>query len=100
MKKSKIIYMDYASSSIASGANPSAIHALGVKVKKDLAEARVKVASVLSAQKSEIVFTSGATESNNLAILGLVENFEISNLKNKKRNKRKYYFDICRLCKQ
>ncbi len=84
MKKSKIIYMDYASSSIASGANPSAIHALGVKVKKDLEEARVKVASVLSSQKSEIVFTSGATESNNLAILGLVENFEISNLKNKK----------------
>jgi cysteine desulfurase len=84
MKKSKIIYMDYASSSIVSGANPSAIHALGMKVKKDLEEARVKVASVLSAQKSEILFTSGATESNNLAILGLVENFEISNLKNKK----------------
>jgi len=52
-------------------ANPSAIHKLGVEAKKELETARATVARVLGAHSDEIVFTSGGTESNNLAILGM-----------------------------
>lgn len=63
--------MDYASSALSVSPNPSAIHALGVKEKNKLENARRKVAGILNAHHDEIVFTSGATESNNLAILGI-----------------------------
>ncbi len=69
-------YMDYASSALASSANPGAIHELGVKEKNKLENARAKIAQILSAHTDEIIFTSGATESNNLAILGLIQNFK------------------------
>lgn len=64
--------MDSASSALEISANPGAIHALGVKEKNKLEEARAIIARVLNARPNEIVFTSGATESNNLAILGLI----------------------------
>lgn len=70
-KRASPIYLDYASSALYSSSNPSAFHALGVKEKNKLESARKKVADVLKAHSDEIVFTSGATESNNLAILGL-----------------------------
>ena len=66
----KSIYLDYASSAKASEANPSAIHDLGVREKNKLANARKIVADILGANSGEIIFTSGATESNNMAILG------------------------------
>jgi cysteine desulfurase len=69
------IYMDYASSALASASNPGAIHALGVKEKNKLEKAREAIAKILHANKNEVIFTSGATESNNLAILGLVHPF-------------------------
>jgi len=53
--------------------NPSSIHAEGRKAKAALEEARQRVASCLGCQVSEVVFTSGGSESNNLAIRGLVE---------------------------
>lgn len=56
-------------------ANPSSIHELGLSVKNSLEEARHLVANVLSAHKEEIIFTSSGTESNNLAILGFLKNF-------------------------
>ena len=56
-------------------ANPSSIHELGLSVKNSLEESRKLVASVLSANKEEIIFTSSGTESNNLAILGFLSNF-------------------------
>jgi cysteine desulfurase len=52
-------------------ANPSAIHELGVRAKKILERARGYIAKILGAHANEIIFTSGATESNNLAILGV-----------------------------
>ncbi len=61
--------MDYASSF---SPNPSSIHELGIKAKKDLENARVKVSQFLGAHRSEIIFTSGGTESNNLAIQGVL----------------------------
>ena len=71
--KPKKIYMDYASSALSASANPSAIHDLGVKERSKLEDARSKVAKILNANSNEIIFTSGATESNNLAILGLLQ---------------------------
>jgi cysteine desulfurase len=68
-KQKKIIYLDYAASI---SPNPSSIHTLGVKAKKKLEEARREVANILGARPKEIIFTSGGTESNNLAIQGVV----------------------------
>ncbi len=53
-------------------ANPSAIHAEGVRAKKALEVARVSVARLLSAKPDEIFFTSGGTESNVTVIRGVV----------------------------
>ncbi|MBD3872149.1 MAG: cysteine desulfurase [Acidobacteria bacterium] len=53
--------------------NPSSTHAEGRKAKSAVEEARVRVARCLGCRPSEVVFTSGGTESNNLAIRGLIE---------------------------
>lgn len=50
--------------------NASSIHTFGQKAKKALEEARESVARLIGAQPSEIVFTSGGTEADNLAIKG------------------------------
>ena len=71
MLKSNKIYLDYASSVLATSANPSAIHELGIEEKNKLEDARTVIAKILGAHSDEIIFTSGATESNNLAILGV-----------------------------
>ncbi|NLO97336.1 MAG: cysteine desulfurase NifS [Peptococcaceae bacterium] len=52
--------------------NPSSVHFFGRQVKKALEEAREQVAQLIGAQPSEIIFTSGGTESDNLAIQGTV----------------------------
>lgn len=51
----------------------SRTHEYGVNAKKAVELARHQVAAVVKADKTEVIFTSGATESNNLAILGLRE---------------------------
>jgi cysteine desulfurase len=50
--------------------NPDAIHQRGVLAKKRIEEARGVIASCIGAHPDEIIFTSGGTESDNLAILG------------------------------
>ena len=50
--------------------NPSSSHLYGVQSKKVLETARSQVASLLKCSSDEIVFTSGGTESNNMAIKG------------------------------
>ncbi len=52
-------------------ANPSSLHSFAQETRKGLESAREKVANLIGAEKSEIVFTSCATESNNLAIRGV-----------------------------
>ena len=52
--------------------NPSSIHGFGQKARKDLEEARKKVAETIGADFREIFFTSGGTESDNLAVQGVV----------------------------
>ncbi len=53
-------------------ANPSALHAEGVAARAALSAAREKVARILQVRKEEIIFTSGGTESDNLAIQGVI----------------------------
>ena len=52
--------------------NPSSIHSFGQEAKKAMEDARSKVASFLGAKEEEIVFTSGGTESDNFALLGIL----------------------------
>lgn len=53
--------------------NPASIHSLGQATLKDVEDARYVIADLLGASGTEIVFTSGATEANNLALVGLVK---------------------------
>lgn len=50
--------------------NPSSLHGFGGKAEKLLTQAREQVATLLDVKSNEIYFTSGGTESNNLAIKG------------------------------
>src|SRR5262252_3638812 len=52
------------------GANPSGGHALARRARVALDDAREELAEVLGAQPGEVVFTSGGTEADNLAVLG------------------------------
>ena len=51
--------------------NPSSLHSSGRKAKEALDDARGEVAKILNCRASEIIFTSGGTEADNLAILGV-----------------------------
>ncbi len=51
--------------------NPSSIHSFGQEAKKAMEDARQRLALFLGAKPEEIVFTSGGTESNNFALLGV-----------------------------
>jgi cysteine desulfurase len=56
--------------------NPSSIHHVGRRARAILDESRDRVANAFRCQPSEVVFTSGGTESNNLAILGTARRFQ------------------------
>jgi len=87
MRRSSTIYLDHASGTNllpevkrrisewldSDVANPSSIHQEGRRSAADLDEARTSIAEVLGCKPSEILFTSGATEANNLAIMGTAE---------------------------
>lgn len=51
----------------------SRTHLFGTRAKEVVEQSRKTISDTLSIDKSEVIFTSGATESNNLAILGLME---------------------------
>lgn len=85
MNKSDIVYLDYQASTPLcelawkemrphfkeSFANPhSTQHGLGLQAAASIEEARRRIASLIGADSSEIIFTSGATEANNLALIG------------------------------
>jgi cysteine desulfurase len=55
----------------APAGNPASAHAAGRRARQALEDARERVASLLGAEPGEVVFTSGATEANNLALFGL-----------------------------
>lgn len=80
-KKYKEIYLDYAA---GIDSNPSSVHSFGVKAKSRLQNARKEVANILGCHMEEIIFTSGGTESNNLAIIGSVLAWELGEKREKK----------------
>ena len=57
-------------------ANPSSIHSEGEKAKEKLAESRKSIAKIMRCKSEEIFFTSGGTESMNLAILGVARHYK------------------------
>ena len=56
--------------------NPSSIHPYGIRARNAVARAREQVAAGLGCEPDEILFTSGGTEANNLAIRGVLEALE------------------------
>lgn len=84
------IYLDYAATTPVDPAvlegmlpyfgevfgNPSSLHATGQAARKAVFEARKTISSSLNCTPSEIVFTAGGTESNNLAIFGVLGNYQ------------------------
>lgn len=56
--------------------NPSSLHRMGVVVEKRMNKAREQVAKALGAKPKEIIFTSGGTEANNLAIRGVAHQYQ------------------------
>lgn len=62
-------------------ANPSSLHTFGHKTEQNIEEARKKVANAFGANEEEIYFTSGGTESSNIAIQGFVK----KNIKRRKK---------------
>lgn len=85
-----MVYLDYAANSpvdkevldlyyetnLKYFANPNSIHELGVLAKKKIDESSKIIADVLNCSSEEIIYTSGATESNNLAIRGVCEKYK------------------------
>lgn len=53
--------------------NPSSLHSKGVEVEKQIKTIRKTISRALGCQEQELYFTSGGTESNNIAIRGIVE---------------------------
>ncbi|MFH1956290.1 MAG: aminotransferase class V-fold PLP-dependent enzyme [Patescibacteria group bacterium] len=51
--------------------NPSALYQEGRKAKKAIEQSRIEVAKIINCKPSEIIFTNGGTESDNLAIFGV-----------------------------
>ena len=91
---SKSIYLDYAAATpmdprvlaamqpyfVDNFYNPSATYLAARRVADDLKSARATVASVLGARPSEIIFTAGGTEANNLAIHGVMAQYPEANM--------------------
>lgn len=85
-----MVYLDYAATTpvdkrvlesfertcIEYVANPNSLHSEGVKAKKLMEAAVNQVASLLNVRDDEVIFTSGATESNNLAIMGVINKYK------------------------
>jgi len=59
--------------------NASSIHIMGLDAKKALESARKDIASIINAFPEEIIFTSGGTESDNMAITGTINKFRDDN---------------------
>ncbi len=85
-----MIYLDYAANgpvdkevldiyydtSLKYYANPNSSHKLGYEARKVIDDCTLNIANLLNILPEEIIYTSGATESNNLAIKGLCERYK------------------------
>lgn len=85
-----MIYLDYAANSPVDKdvldvfynttlkyiANPNSSHKMGIEAKKILDKSTQNIANMLGVKENEIIYTSGASESNNLAIRGLLNKYK------------------------
>ena len=55
--------------------NPNSLHKLGVEARKLMDASTNQIAELLHVKPSEVIFTSGASEANNTAIMGVVEKY-------------------------
>ena len=55
--------------------NPSSLHRLGIRTEKKIKEAREIISDYLKVDKSELFFTSGGTESNNIALQSIINKY-------------------------
>lgn len=90
MKNEKEVYIDHAATTPCDArvlevmlpyfgvnfGNPSSIHHIGQHSKMAIEDSRAQVALLIGARPEEIVFTSGGTESNNLALQGAADSLE------------------------
>ena len=79
---SKIVYLDNSATTVVCEeaakkayyimtekyGNPSSLHTMGVVAERYIKEAKERIAKTLKADEKEILFTSGGTESNNMAL--------------------------------
>jgi cysteine desulfurase len=84
MSKSPVVYLDHAATTpmlpeaieamteeLAQLGNPSSLHNAGRRARRVVEESREQIAEVFGARASEVIFTSGGTEADNLAVKGL-----------------------------
>ena len=85
-----MVYLDYAANSpvdkkvldvfyetsLKYFANPNSNHKLGVEAKEKINESMKNIAKYLNVKADELIFTSGATESNNLVVKGIAERYK------------------------
>ena len=90
-KKNKRIYLDHSAATPVDRrvllamqkttkevfGNPSSIHKEGVLAKREVESARKEIAEIIGAQPDELIFPSGGTEANNLAIFGVIPHWDI-----------------------
>lgn len=56
--------------------NPSSLHSMGRQTTLAISKSRIRIAKLINAEPTEIYFTSGGTESNNLAIIGIAKSIK------------------------
>jgi len=97
----KAIYLDYAASTPIDKkvleammpylrryyGNPSSTHSFGQKARVAIEQAREQAAGFLHCKAQEVIFTSGATEANNLAIRGVIKKYQVSSIKSQANSK-------------
>src|SRR5215475_1466527 len=84
MSDSPVVYLDHAATTpmlpeaieamteeLAQLGNPSSLHNAGRRARRVVEESREQIAEVFGARASEVIFTSGGTEADNLAVKGL-----------------------------
>lgn len=88
-----MIYLDYSATTYVDkrvlkklnknalyGANPNSKHDVGLKAKALIDDSTKKICSYLNIREDEIIYTSGASESNNTILKGVVDNYNIKKI--------------------
>lgn len=107
-----MIYLDYSATTFASdkvieefskaaknyAGNPNSSHKLGIRNKKRIDEATLSISKILNVKPDEIIYTSGSSESNNLAIKGICSSYNGKHIITTKVEHSSVVAPINRLC--